>query len=105
MEAAAAAETRGWEMARAETDAKTATLAENGIAVAQPSEQLKADLKATARSLDFEYLMSRLRAFLSPNACIACAYQGFSCVPALDSSFLNVSSASTWPILPSALAA
>ena len=31
MQAAAAAETRGWEMAQTETAAKTATLAEHGI--------------------------------------------------------------------------
>ena len=55
MEAAAAAETRGWEMARAETAAKTATLAENGIAVAQPSEQLKADLKAIGEIMAEEW--------------------------------------------------
>jgi len=55
MEAAAAAETRGWEMARAETAAKTATLAENGIAVAQPSEQLKTDLKAIGEIMSEEW--------------------------------------------------
>ncbi len=55
MEAAAAAENRGWEMARAETAAKTATLAENGIAVAQPSEQLKADLKAIGEIMGEEW--------------------------------------------------
>lgn len=55
MEAAAAAETRGWEMAQAETAAKTATLAENGIAVAQPTEQLKADLKAIGEIMSEEW--------------------------------------------------
>jgi len=55
MEAAAAAETRGWEMAQAETADKTATLAENGIAVAKPSEQLKADLKAIGEIMGEEW--------------------------------------------------
>lgn len=55
MEAAAAAETRGWEMAQVETAAKTATLAENGIAVAKPSEQLKADLKAIGEIMSEEW--------------------------------------------------
>jgi TRAP-type C4-dicarboxylate transport system substrate-binding protein len=55
MEAAAAAETRGWEMAQVETADKTATLAENGIAVAKPSEQLKADLKAIGEIMSEEW--------------------------------------------------
>lgn len=55
MEAAAAAETRGWEMAQVETAAKTATLAENGISVAKPSEQLKADLKAIGEIMSEEW--------------------------------------------------
>ena len=55
LESAAAAETRGWEMAQTETAAKTATLAENGIAVAKPSEQLKADLKAIGEIMSEEW--------------------------------------------------
>ncbi len=55
MDAAAAAETRGWEMAHAETSAKTATLAENGIKVAQPSDQLKADLQAIGKTMGEEW--------------------------------------------------
>ncbi|MFV0475362.1 MAG: TRAP transporter substrate-binding protein [Pikeienuella sp.] len=45
LEAAAAAEARGWEMSRAETAEKVATMAENGINVVQPSEALKASLQ------------------------------------------------------------
>jgi len=55
MEAAANAETRGWEMAEAETAAKTATLAEHGIKVAKPSEQLKADLQAIGKIMGDEW--------------------------------------------------
>jgi TRAP-type C4-dicarboxylate transport system substrate-binding protein len=40
LEAAAAAEERGWEMSRAETDEKTAELEANGIAIVAPSEEL-----------------------------------------------------------------
>ena len=57
MNAAAAAETRGWEMAQAETAAKTATLAENGIKVAQPSSQLKADLQAIGKTMGDEWAL------------------------------------------------
>ena len=59
--AAAAAETRGWEMSKAEAAAKTQVLADNGIVVYQPSAELvvgleeigatmQADLEATASS-------------------------------------------------------
>lgn len=46
LEAAAAAEARGWEMSRAETDAKVAELRENGITIIEPSEELMAGLRA-----------------------------------------------------------
>lgn len=55
LQAAAAAETRGWEMARAETAAKTATLAEHGIIVSAPSAQLKADLQAIGKTMGEEW--------------------------------------------------
>ena len=55
MEAAAIAETRGWEMAESETASKTATLAEHGIKVAKPSEQLKADLRAIGKTMGDEW--------------------------------------------------
>lgn len=55
MQAAAAAETRGWEMAQTETAAKTATLAEHGIKVAEPSAHLKADLQAIGKTMSDEW--------------------------------------------------
>jgi len=55
MDAAAAAETRGWEMAMAETEAKTAVLAEKGMNVAQPGAQLKADLQAIGKTMGDEW--------------------------------------------------
>jgi len=55
MDAAAVAEVRGWEMAMAETEAKTATLAEKGMTVAQPSDQLKSDLQAIGKTMGDEW--------------------------------------------------
>ncbi len=55
LKAAAAAETRGWEMAQVETDAKTAILEENGINVQQPSDQLKSDLQAIGKIMGEEW--------------------------------------------------
>ena len=46
LEAAAAAETRGWDMSMAETEAQTAVLAENGITVVEPSDELMTGLRA-----------------------------------------------------------
>jgi len=43
--AAAAAEARGWARSRAEADAKTAVMAENGITVVEPSAELLAGLQ------------------------------------------------------------
>ena len=57
MEAAAAAESRGWKMAQAETAAKTATLADNGIKVANPSAQLKTDLQAIGKTMGDEWAL------------------------------------------------
>ncbi len=45
LEAAAAAETRGWEMSKAEADAKIKVLAENGVTIVEPSAELVAGLK------------------------------------------------------------
>lgn len=45
MAAAAEAETRGWEMAISETEAKTAVLKEKGMQVSSPTGQFKAELK------------------------------------------------------------
>jgi len=45
LDAAAAAEKRGWEMSRAETEAKVAVLRENGITVVAPSDDLMRGLR------------------------------------------------------------
>ena len=45
LKAAAAAEARGWNMSRAQTEAQTAVLAENGIIVVEPSEELMTGLR------------------------------------------------------------
>jgi len=55
MEAAAAAETRGWEMAMTETEAKTKVLAEKGIKVATPSDELKKGLQAIGKTMGDEW--------------------------------------------------
>lgn len=55
LEAASAAEKRGWQMAQEETDQKTATLAENGIRVAKPSTQLQGDLKKIGEIMASEW--------------------------------------------------
>ncbi|PKQ05853.1 MAG: C4-dicarboxylate ABC transporter substrate-binding protein [Alphaproteobacteria bacterium HGW-Alphaproteobacteria-10] len=43
--AAAAAEARGWEMSKAETESQTAALAANGMTIVEPSPELMAGLK------------------------------------------------------------
>ncbi|CUI91178.1 TRAP transporter substrate-binding protein [Cognatishimia activa] len=45
LEAAAAAEVRGWEMSAAEAEAKTAIMAENGMIIVEPSDALTAGLQ------------------------------------------------------------
>ncbi|WP_417669957.1 TRAP transporter substrate-binding protein [Roseibium sp.] len=55
LEAAAAAETRGWEASKAETAEKTQVLKDNGIAVAAPSEALQASLKEIGATMVFEW--------------------------------------------------
>jgi len=55
IKAAQAAEARGWEMAQAETIAKTATLAEHGIKVAEPTDRLKSDLQAIGKIMGDEW--------------------------------------------------
>ena len=45
LDAAAAAETRGWEMSKKETDDQTAVLKENGITIVEPSEELMTGLR------------------------------------------------------------
>ncbi len=56
MEAAAAAETRGWEMSREETATQTAALEENGITVLQPSEELSTQMQAIGETMTEEWL-------------------------------------------------
>lgn len=56
MEAAAAAETRGWEMSRAETETQIAALKENGMMVSAPSDALGASLKEIGATMTEEWL-------------------------------------------------
>lgn len=58
MEAAAAAETRGWEMSEAEASAKTQELADNGIAVADPSPELMEAFNAAGATMAAEWAES-----------------------------------------------
>ena len=51
LEAAAAAEARGWEMSAAEAETMTAALAENGITVYEPSAELVAGLQAIGATM------------------------------------------------------
>lgn len=53
--AAAAAETRGWEMAISETKSKTKELAEHGVNVAEPSEELMTALKEVGNKMAKEW--------------------------------------------------
>lgn len=55
LDAAAKAEQRGWQMSREETEAKTKVLAENGIAVAEPSEELKAAFAKAGETMAEEW--------------------------------------------------
>ncbi|MCF6302529.1 MAG: TRAP transporter substrate-binding protein [Devosiaceae bacterium] len=55
LNAAANAEQRGWEMSRAETDSKTATLAENGMNVVEPSAELMEGLKAIGAQMQVDW--------------------------------------------------
>jgi TRAP-type C4-dicarboxylate transport system substrate-binding protein len=56
MAAAATAETRGWEMSRAETEIQIAALKEHGMMVSAPSEALSASLKAIGATMTDEWL-------------------------------------------------
>jgi len=51
LEAAKAAEPRGWEMSKKETEEKTALLAKNGMTVHKPSKQLVSDLRKIGRQM------------------------------------------------------
>lgn len=56
LEAADAAEKRGWEMSKAETEAALATLKENGIQVSEPSEALQNALEEIGKTMTQEWL-------------------------------------------------
>ena len=56
LDAAAAAEQRGWEMAMAETEAKTKILAEKGMKVAKPSAELIKELQAIGKTMGDEWV-------------------------------------------------
>ncbi len=55
LDAAAKAESRGWQMAREETAAKTATLKEKGMMVATPTDQLKKGLQTIGKTMGEEW--------------------------------------------------
>jgi TRAP-type C4-dicarboxylate transport system substrate-binding protein len=55
IEAAAQAELRGWEMSVAETEAKIATLEENGMQVHQPSPELAKQLREIGETMTAEW--------------------------------------------------
>ncbi len=55
-EAAAEAETRGWDMSMAETEEKMKALEENGMTVSAPSETLSGELAAIGETMTQEWL-------------------------------------------------
>lgn len=55
LEAAAAAEARGWEMSMKETDAQTAVLKENGMSVVEPSAELLEGLMKIGEQMQTEW--------------------------------------------------
>ena len=56
LDAAAEAETRGWEMSAAETADKIATLEENGMSIDQPTDTLSAELSEIGETMTAEWL-------------------------------------------------
>lgn len=56
LDAAAAAEERGWAMSQAETESGIATLVENGMVVSQPSDALAASLAEIGATMTAEWL-------------------------------------------------
>ncbi|WP_371056312.1 TRAP transporter substrate-binding protein [Rhodosalinus sp. K401] len=56
LDAAATAESRGWEMSAAETEEKIATLEENGMTVSPPSDELAAELAEVGETMTAEWL-------------------------------------------------
>ncbi|WP_128291518.1 TRAP transporter substrate-binding protein [Afifella aestuarii] len=55
MEAAAAAETRGWEASKTETEEKTQELKDNGMTVAEPTDELMSGLKKIGETMASEW--------------------------------------------------
>lgn len=55
MEAAAEAETRGWEMSQTETAEKTQALKDNGVTVVEPSEELKSGFSEIGKTITEEW--------------------------------------------------
>lgn len=55
-EAAAEAETRGWEMSQTATDEATQTLSDNGMTVVEPSEELKASFAEIGETIAEEWV-------------------------------------------------
>ena len=58
LEAAEAAEARGWEMSEAETVTQTQTLADNGMTVVEPSADLAAQLEGIGQTMTAEWLQN-----------------------------------------------
>jgi TRAP-type C4-dicarboxylate transport system substrate-binding protein len=56
LDAAKAAEPRGWSMSKTETQEKTEALSKNGMTVHQPSKQLMADLKKIGRQMSDDWV-------------------------------------------------
>ncbi|GAB5507353.1 MAG: hypothetical protein Rhirs2KO_25160 [Rhizobiaceae bacterium] len=55
MDAAAAAETRGWEMSQEETASKTKVLQDNGIAIVTPSDTLQSEFAEIGKTMTEEW--------------------------------------------------
>ena len=51
LKAAARAEARGWDMSRQETEEKTKIMAENGMVIYEPSDDLRIGLEAVGQKM------------------------------------------------------
>ncbi|HSM20464.1 MAG TPA: C4-dicarboxylate ABC transporter substrate-binding protein, partial [Hyphomicrobiales bacterium] len=56
LEAAEAAESRGWEASKAETEEKTKALADNGVVVQDPPQELAESMRAIGETMTEEWL-------------------------------------------------
>lgn len=72
LEAAAAAEKRGWEMSAAEAEAKTAIMAKNGMIIVEPSAELTAGLQKIGAQMLTNWKANASESALS----ILTSYQG-----------------------------